>query len=647
MMTDPKGQEFNFEFDVMDRLTRQSMPEGANTYSYDAAGRLTEAINYSGNRIQLSYDPSDRVTQVIQTLSGASPITIGYTYDANGNRTGMMTPWGTFSYEFDSLNRLTRITNPQAKTFTFSYDALSRRTRLTLPNGIQADYVYDSSSQLSQIVYRRISDNAAVAFNNYTYDQVGNRLTMTDLNGTHFYEYDDLRRLISAQHPPSSKLGTKHETFSYDTVGNRASDAHVSGYVYNAADRLIENSSFTYQYDANGSLISKQHKTTGQITSYIYDSENMLRQVNIAGTPVLEYQYDSVGRRVARTAGGASSNFVYDNENLLATLAPGNSITQMYTFSDNIDEPLSFSDSNLSNYYFLRDILGNVIGITDESGNVVESAEYDTFGRPVFVNGEGVSAGVSFVGSQFSFTSREFEPVTGEYYFRSRQTYDPLIGRFGQEDAITTDIGHESRYLYAHGAPTNFVDPQGGIPVPVLVLAVPVLTGAALGGIVDIALQLAIHKGNTACINWDQAKWAAIVGGALGLLGPEGFIFGRTGAKAIEAGLRPLLTSRFLFKNKPMLYIANVFKRARLGWSGSEFGQSFSFRGTWLKDLASKNVVVKWLFPGKNPHADFFTIRGTGPWGNFERFVYGAHAGAAGGAVTAAGANQNTMCGCQ
>jgi len=76
-------------------------------------------------------------------------------YDAASNRTGLTAPDGsTNSYNYDTLNRLTTLTNSLTGQFGFGYDALSRRTQLTRPNGVNTNYNYDSVSHLLSVLHQ-------------------------------------------------------------------------------------------------------------------------------------------------------------------------------------------------------------------------------------------------------------------------------------------------------------------------------------------------------------------------------------------------------------------------------------------------------------------------------------------------------------
>jgi len=74
----------------------------------------------------------------------------GYTYDAASNRKTLTAPDGsTNTYNYDTLNRLSTLTNSLTGQFGFGYDALSRRTQLTRPNGINTNYNPPASTATS------------------------------------------------------------------------------------------------------------------------------------------------------------------------------------------------------------------------------------------------------------------------------------------------------------------------------------------------------------------------------------------------------------------------------------------------------------------------------------------------------------------
>ena len=102
-------------------------------------------------------------------------------------------------------------------------------------------------------------------------------------------------------------------------------------------------------------------------------------------------------------------------------------------------------------YYYHFDGSGNVVALTNSSGNTVEVYEYDVYGK--------VGASDASHPNRFMFTGREFDKETGLYYYRARY-YKPEIGRFLQADQVGYKAGM-NLYRYCSNNPWNLVDPYG------------------------------------------------------------------------------------------------------------------------------------------------------------------------------------------
>ncbi|MBI2787277.1 MAG: RHS repeat-associated core domain-containing protein [Elusimicrobia bacterium] len=457
-VTSRRNQQMSFTYDDLDRLTQLTTPEGNLTIGYDAAGNYTSVTKYNGSQVALAYDSLDRIIQEVQTLPGGPTVTLSYTYDANGNRTRMTTPWGSFRYTYDKLDRPSSVTDPQGLVYSFAYDAVGRRTTKTYPNGTQTTYVYDAASQVTGIRHRRISDDATLAFADYTYDDAGNRLTMTDTAGQHSYSYDNGHRLISATHPQNSLLPQKNETFTYDAAHNCTADADIAGYVYDEADRLQSNSSYTYTNDADGNRTSKTG-AEGQ-TQYVWDSSNQLIQVQRPDGVTVDYTYDGMGRAVQMTVTTdtmTTTKFVRDGSAIIATLDGSNNLTGLYTHSGTGREPLSLR-RGASSYYLHDDILSSIVAATGQSGQIVERAEYASYGQPVFVDQAASTATASFIGNVYAYTGAERSAEIGLSRHGIRYL-DIQIGRWISEEPFGLD--GTNRYWYANSNPYRFVDNSG------------------------------------------------------------------------------------------------------------------------------------------------------------------------------------------
>lgn len=551
VFTNANGHTLTLAYDDLDRVVGKSIPQGTVQYEYDAADNVTRAGHPNGSVVALTYNNLDRITQEIETLPGGFQAAISYTYDGNGNVTAMATPWGSFTYSYDSLNHLTRIVNPQGKTISFQYDAAGRRTTTDYPNGIRASFAYNVASELSQVVHRRTADNAAIAFANYTYNSVGAVTSMQDMDGTHAYGYDALYQLISAAHPTSSYIPEKNETFSYDPVGNRGADSISSNYVYDAANQLTSNSSYTFTYDSNGNLTAKTNVATSQTTNYIFDDEDQLTQITFPDGNMLAFKYDALGRRIEKQFGSAINptvtRYIYSGPDIVAILDGNNNLVSLFTQGPGADEPLYVRQASGAEYSLHADGLGSIAAHADAAGNLVERIVYNSFGRGVIADVRGqdvVFSSVSITGSPYSFTGREWDFEAGLYYYRARY-YSPDTGRFLSRDPISFAGGDTNLYRYVANSPTNARDPLGtgafgGAVGRVIGRAIGVPVGAGVGSAIGGAVGGVIGGGGGAVGGTLVAPGVGTIGGgAVGVISGEviGGIIG-AGVGAIEGQRR-------------------------------------------------------------------------------------------------------------
>jgi YD repeat-containing protein len=93
----------------------------------------------------------------------------------------------------------------------------------------------------------------------------------------------------------------------------------------------------TYSYDGNGNII------TADNISYEYDSQNRMTKALVNDQPVGEYVYDTMNRRVKKTAYGVTTNYVYDQfGNLIAEADSSGSFTREYIYLNS--RPLALVD---------------------------------------------------------------------------------------------------------------------------------------------------------------------------------------------------------------------------------------------------------------------------------------------------------------
>ncbi len=411
--TTPSTKKIEYDYDALNRLTAKRFPLNAvlnSTYGYDVGSRMTSANNAAANN-GFTYDGLNRLKTTTQTLS-ATAYTLTYNYDKAGNRSQLIYPGGkTVDYVYDAGDRLATVKANGVALSNYLYDPLDRRTQKDLIGTAtqRATYQYDIANQVKQVM-NQVPGGAGISQFDYTYDNVGNRQTMTTTAGLTTYNYNRIYELTGT-------TGLQSHTYDYDTVANRKT-ADGTTYLTNNLNQYTKVGPTNFSSDSNGNL------TNDGINTYTYDEENRLATVqNAAHTS--SYAYDALNRRVSKTVDGVKTCFIYDDDETIQERSSAGALAAEYVFGDDLDEVLTMERGG-SKYFYHYDALGSVTEITNSAGTVVESYTYDVYGKP---------NAASTIGNPYQFTGARFDSESGLYYLRAR-IYDPQTGRFVQRDPI-------------------------------------------------------------------------------------------------------------------------------------------------------------------------------------------------------------------
>ena len=135
LLNPPSGQ--SFAYDSLDRLTCADGIYGSIGYSYDAAGNRQTRTSGTDTDSYAYVAGSNRLA----TITGSNPAS--YTYDAHGNMIGN----GVFTFAYDQANRLSEVWNEEALVAEYHYDGLNLRVKKDA-DGLVTYYHYEPQGKL-------------------------------------------------------------------------------------------------------------------------------------------------------------------------------------------------------------------------------------------------------------------------------------------------------------------------------------------------------------------------------------------------------------------------------------------------------------------------------------------------------------------
>jgi RHS repeat-associated protein len=465
---DAKGTRVKYTYDKLNRLSTITYPDSSEnvTFTYDSPlvsygiGRLTGRTDPSGS-YTFHYDGLGNLSKEEKKI-GTVTYTTQYNYNKNNALTSIVYPSGrTVRYERDGAGKVNRVettldsaTKPLASDI--GYLPFGGLTELTFGNDLPLDQMYD-------LQYRLFSIGVSPLLSwSYVPDPNGNVSTLTDnldASRSKGFGYDPLDRLTHAE----GIYGTID--YTYDDVGNRltetVNDRLANTYVYvpkpTGGNRLSEvrgDLPKQFGYDFNGNITKENGKT------YVYSQANRLSRVLESGL-VAEYVHNGEGQRTKKTINNETKIFHYDlSGHLIAETDENGEILVEYVYLG--DQILAMIAQDRI-YYYHNDHLGTPQVLTDETGRVVWKADYRPFGEAEVL--------IEDIENSFRFPGQYFDKETGLHYNYFRD-YHPGIGRYLQPDPIGL-AGGLNPYVYVGNKPTTWSDRLGLFESPWYLTWVP------------------------------------------------------------------------------------------------------------------------------------------------------------------------------
>ncbi|MGO4770913.1 SpvB/TcaC N-terminal domain-containing protein [Flavobacterium sp. W22_SRS_FK3] len=467
-VTDAMGQVTKSSYDWLGRRIEFTHPDaGTTTMQYDLAGNLTSRItqdikntvpndgaiqceyNYNRlesikypknpqNNIQYNYGKSDGTASrrgrlwFVQDASGGQEFFYGKLGEIEKEiRTLRITPTDIQTYisqyEYDTWNRLQKITYPDGEVVEYTYnragklysmkgkkenhtydyikqlgyDEFEQRKYLKYGNDTEMYYTYDPvMRRLQQLQLQSVSRQ--VMNNAYGYDSVGNVLSIKNtapivnntLGGTsaHEYQYDDFYRLKSAKasyqgeftkasYELNMSYNKMHNITKKDLVHtvNNEQKGYALDYNYdnelhpNAPNKIAEAGKTEpreYVYDGNGNPTSyTEEKSFRKMT---WDEENRLMGINDNGR-IHQFTYDAAGERVIKSSG--------DSQNVAINGQTAATIVHTDDYTGYVSPYFVISKGKFTKHYF------------EGAGRIVSKLGNGSFAQPLKLTAGGVNYG--------------------------------------------------------------------------------------------------------------------------------------------------------------------------------------------------------------------------------------------------------------
>ena len=359
-------------------------------------------------------------------------------------------------YEYDWRGNLSAVKDGNGETLAeYAHTAGGKVKEIRHGNGLCTRYEYDTDGNMIHLHLQR-ENGETISDLRYEYDLNGNR---TLKSGSRIggagkatehkisYVYDRMDRLVT-----ETRQG-EETAYVYDLCGNRLKKLDKSGteeYHYNRKNQLIcrfsEKDKTAYCYDKQGNLLEAAGAEGTAVFSY--NAFHQQTAVTMPDGKHLENRYDAEYLRAGMVENGTVATFSYHNGELLAESSPEGDTISRYIPGYGV--AAGWNRERSGYHYYHLDEQNSTAYITGSSGEIENRYEYDAFGVLQDSREE--------LRNRILYTGQQYDQTSGQYYLRAR-FYNPVLGRFVQEDVYRGD--GLNLYAYCRNNPVVYYDPSG------------------------------------------------------------------------------------------------------------------------------------------------------------------------------------------
>lgn len=522
--------------------------QGKVNYTYDMLGRVSRATYTNGEETHYYEYKYDNRGNACEVYDSALDLTIKTVFDARGDSFGQTASDG--KKYFTNKNSKDKITSvvyewgDESCKYSYTYKTGAGEqdeiAYITLPDGTKCSNVQDGFKRITEKKIEKGNQSLVTA---YSYlNGVGNYTTglvesMTMLDGNTFrYTYDEAGNITSITRNEEDE---PFATYEYDELNqlvreNQADSLLTYLYTYDKAGNILTKNSYLYTTGEVGQVLKTDTYGYSQgdwkdlLTSYngksisydpignplnyyngmrfTWSDGRKLTHAQLDSNRTLDIQYDASGLMYKKTMTetmGANrdsirkevTEYYYSGGALMSFQVSKYLDTSMYESTrawllyDETGDLIGIQYGGV-NYYYSKNIQGDILALVKQDGTVAARYIYDTWGTLRWVkdgNGSTVTSS-SHIGhiNPMRYRGYYYDRDLGLYYLQSR-FYDANTGRFINADGyVSTGQGLLSQNMFAYcgNNPVNYIDLSGTIATSV---------GAFVAKIIGVVAN-AFHK---------------------------------------------------------------------------------------------------------------------------------------------------------